>query len=350
MGFDGRHKERRDTPERQRLPEGTHNKCLSSTFWVGLFIDGANNGSLHGKHCDAELVNRDRQNISAEVSVICVYPFITTPATQTPSESFNRHVNISSLTRSSRSTCHNTRNEAVTHPSVYPFVFIRSDCECRSPRQQETDGAVSFIRSTEKRTRQFRPFGSSTVSAAVSRSGSGQRVFQGKPVFKEPGSWEQRSWPPKDQRSWWTGRNNERTLTSSPVPRPSQCHWPGLLHKRLQSCVIHQRIRRGGSRSSRLLMLLLRHHPVQRVTPNKCHHVAVSARTRQPRQLGSLFQGVTDAGGVAWTCRRSLTVPLFPRDRLWWKSAPIRLNKRGKRWEQLFALGRTGVTWCCKIW
>ena len=38
----------------------------------------------------------------------------------------------------------------MTHPSVYSFVFIRSDCECHSPREQETDGATSFIRSKKQ--------------------------------------------------------------------------------------------------------------------------------------------------------------------------------------------------------
>jgi len=80
-------------------------------------------------------------NVVSRVSAVCAYLFTMPPDKQPHSQSFNKHVNISHALKQDLSK---HENKTVSHPSVYSFVFIRSDLECRSPWEQETDGAMSF--------------------------------------------------------------------------------------------------------------------------------------------------------------------------------------------------------------
>lgn len=120
----------------------------------------------------------------------------------------------------------------MTHPSVYSFVFIRSDCEHCSRLEQETDGAVSFIRSKTRRAVQALQLLVCSLCLCVSCSlhcfqvscqkgaGSGQCLLR-KPFLKELRSMESRAADlpsAQDQRSEENGRKKRITLTSFPVP------------------------------------------------------------------------------------------------------------------------------------
>lgn len=107
----------------------------------------------------------------------------------------------------------------MTHPSVYSFVFIQCDCQSPSLREQETDGAVSFIRS--KRTQEavwalqhhvcmrYNLAASVYVSCSLQcfqvshwkggRGGRGQQAVTPlrKPFLKELGSAALLRWPPQ---------------------------------------------------------------------------------------------------------------------------------------------------------
>lgn len=54
-------KQKAGTPARPMAFWAEH-KYLCPTFWIGLFIDRANNGSQFSKHANVELVNSYRQN------------------------------------------------------------------------------------------------------------------------------------------------------------------------------------------------------------------------------------------------------------------------------------------------
>lgn len=58
-------KEKGDTPKKQIASWAEH-KYLCPTFWVGLFIDRANNGTQPSKQGNVELVNSYRQKCSPQ--------------------------------------------------------------------------------------------------------------------------------------------------------------------------------------------------------------------------------------------------------------------------------------------
>lgn len=217
---------------------------------------------------------------SAELSIVCVYPFIMTPDTQPPSESFNTHVNISSLTRSSRRTCHNMNIKLWLILPVYSFVFIQCDCELRSRREQETDGAMPFIRSKKKTKeavlalqrlmcRRYKHAASVYVSCSlrrfqVSRQKGGQAVTPlRKPFLKELGSAALLCWPPKCLGSEIRGEWKEELEDTYVIPCPlPSVFCDQVSYARGFRALLSAANSRwdGGSESSRLVMPLIRHY------------------------------------------------------------------------------------------
>lgn len=162
--------------------------------------------------------------MSAEPSTVCAYLFITTPDTLPPSQSFDKHVNTSSLTHSSRRTCHNMRMKPWL---ILPFVHLSSSdltsnaAALGSRKQMEP--CLHWIKKGQGR--RFRPFSvwslykqaASSASAAlraVSRSaakrGQGATLLR-KPFLKELGSVTPLRWPPERSRSGIRGEWKEVT-------------------------------------------------------------------------------------------------------------------------------------------
>lgn len=135
------------------------------------------------------------------------------------------------LRSSSRRTCHNTGTKRrLILPFVRSFVFMRSDCERRGPREQETDGAVSFSRSKKKKNNREAgrgPFSASPADPENSRPpscvsfltrrfrvSSREEGGQGAPLVRKPFLKELRS----ALRIIDQGRMEGRQLRHSPSP------------------------------------------------------------------------------------------------------------------------------------
>lgn len=102
--------------------------------------------------------------LSEEPPIAYVYSFIMMSEAQPPEHSFNTGVNISTLTYSGGSTCHNIRNKTATHPSFYSFVCIclgakaaavgsRKQMEPRPSSDQKTMEAVEGLQRLVFQTR-----------------------------------------------------------------------------------------------------------------------------------------------------------------------------------------------------
>lgn len=156
------------------------------------------------------------------------------PDKQPHSQSFNKHVNISHALKQDLSK---HENKTVRHPPVYSFVFNRSDLECCSPCEQETDGAMSFYWS-KKPGRQSRPLravevwslykhaASMCVSCSLScfqvsrQKGAGSRQLLRKPFLKELGSTVLLCWPAECSHLEIMGEWKEEREDTYVTPRP----------------------------------------------------------------------------------------------------------------------------------
>lgn len=98
--------------------------------------------------------------LSTESSSVC--QFIMMPDTQPRSKSFNKHVNISSLTRSSRSTCHNMRIKLWLIP---PFLHLSSSVVSMLKPFRAGNRWSHVLHQIKKPGRQFRPFSVSTAAS-----------------------------------------------------------------------------------------------------------------------------------------------------------------------------------------
>lgn len=137
--------------------------------------------------------------LSAELSTVCAYLFIMTPDTQPLSQSFNKHVNISNLTRSSRRTCQNMR---IKPWLILPFIHLSSSDMTANAAALGSRKQMEPCPSSDQKEpgRQFRPFSASseastntqppsasaslcTVSRSAAKRGQGagsrQRLFSG---------------------------------------------------------------------------------------------------------------------------------------------------------------------------
>lgn len=145
--------------------------------------------------------------LSAESSSVC--QFIMTPDTQPASQSFNKHVNISSLTHSSRGTCHNIRIKLWL---ILPFLHLSSSDLTVNATALQSRKQMELCPPSDQKKKETRegsdPSVSLSASAAlcsVSRGpkGAGEEAVTllRKPFLKESGSWKESSWPSMCLRS-----------------------------------------------------------------------------------------------------------------------------------------------------
>lgn len=162
--------------------------------------------------------------LSAESSSVC--QFIMTPDTQPASKSFNKHVNISSLTHSSRGTCHNIR---IKPWLILPFLHLSSsdltvNATALQSRKQMEPCPPSDKKKQGDSSHPSVSLSASATLCAVSRGPKGGReqaaTLLRKPFLKELGSVEESSWPSVCLRSECRGEWKEEWKDTYVIPCP----------------------------------------------------------------------------------------------------------------------------------